>query len=228
VTQQHHFTRVAAAIPVRGLEAAKSRLGEALDGEERRRLVEALLRATVAAAAAAPAIRDVAVVSSDLAVLGLAAALGATPLAEEGPGGGLLAALETGRRWALERGCDALLILPADLPAVSGAEVERIVAAGEAAAAARGGGPVVVLVSDRARTGTNALLIAPPGAIPFLFGVGSRAAHAAAAAAAGAAYIELTSPLALDIDTPEDVLAAEEAGFVAVVRGAIPARDAAP
>jgi 2-phospho-L-lactate/phosphoenolpyruvate guanylyltransferase len=223
VTQQHHFTRVAAAIPVRGLEAAKSRLGEALDGEERRRLVEALLRTTVAAAAAAPAIRDVAVVSSDLAVLGLAASLGATPLAEEGSGGGLLAALETGERWALEHGCDALLILPADLPAVSGAEIERIVAAGEAAA--RGGGPVVVLVPDRAGTGTNALLVAPPGVIPFRFGVRSRAAHAAEAAAAGAVHVELASPLSLDIDTPEDVLAAEEAGFVAIVRGAATTRD---
>jgi 2-phospho-L-lactate/phosphoenolpyruvate guanylyltransferase len=228
VTQSHLFTRVAAVIPVRGLEAAKSRLGEALDGEERRRLVEALLRATVAAAAAAPAVREVAVISSDPAVLGLAIGLGATPLEEAGHELGLLAALRTGEQWARERGCDALLILPADLPAVSDAEVERIVVAGEVAAAAHGGGPVVVLVPDRVGTGTNALLVAPPGVIPLRFGVGSRDAHAGEAAAAGAAYVELSSPLSLDIDTPEDVLAAEEAGFVAVVRGAVPGRDAAP
>ena len=44
--------RIAALVPVRGLEGAKSRLGEALDAEERRALVARLLARTISAAAA--------------------------------------------------------------------------------------------------------------------------------------------------------------------------------
>jgi len=50
-------------------------------------------------------------------------------------------------------------------------------------------------------------------AIPFRFGEGSRAAHAAEAAAAGAAYVELGGPLSFDVDTPEDLLEAYRTGL---------------
>jgi 2-phospho-L-lactate guanylyltransferase (CobY/MobA/RfbA family) len=53
----------------------------------------------------------------------------------------------------------------------------------------------------------------PPDAIPFRFGEGSRAAHAAEAAAAGAAYVELDGPLSFDVDTPEDLLEADRIGL---------------
>ena len=72
---------------------------------------------------------------------------------------------------------------------------------------------LVALVTDRAGSGTNVLLVAPPDAIDFHFGVDSRAVHAAAAHAAGAAYLEIAGPLDLDLDTPEDLLAAEAAGW---------------
>ena len=72
---------------------------------------------------------------------------------------------------------------------------------------------MVALVSDRHGTGTNALLVAPPDAIPFRFGEGSRAAHEAAAAAAGAAYVEIRGPLSFDVDTPEDLLQADSSGL---------------
>jgi 2-phospho-L-lactate guanylyltransferase len=78
---------------------------------------------------------------------------------------------------------------------------------------------LVVLVPDRAREGTNLLLVAPPGAIPFRFGPGSRAAHAAAASRGGAVYLELAGPLSLDLDTPDDLLAAEAIGLGGPVVG---------
>ncbi len=68
-------------------------------------------------------------------------------------------------------------------------------------------------MTDRAGSGTNVLLVAPPDAIDFHFGVDSRAVHATAAHAAGAAYLEIAGPLDLDLDTPEDLLAAEAAGW---------------
>ena len=71
-----HLERIVALVPVRGLEGAKARLGEALDAEERRALVERLLARTVAAAAATPAVAEVVVISADPEVLALAAHAG--------------------------------------------------------------------------------------------------------------------------------------------------------
>ena len=72
---------------------------------------------------------------------------------------------------------------------------------------------LVALVPDRAGQGTNLLLLAPPGVIPFQFGPGSRAAHAGSARLVGATYVELPGPLGLDLDTPDDLLDAETAGL---------------
>jgi len=222
--------RIVALVPVRGLEGAKSRLGEALDAEERRALVERLLARAVAAAAATPAVVEVMAISPDPDVLALARTLGARGIAQEG--GGLNEALDIGRAAAVAAGADAILVVPGDLPAVTTHELARIVAqarahlagpdAARTANASPGGwSPVaeaapralVALVTDRAGTGTNILLVAPPDAIHFHFGVDSRTVHAAAAHVAGAAYLEIAGPLDLDLDTPEDLLAAEAAGW---------------
>ena len=60
--------------------------------------------------------------------------------------------------------------------------------------------------SDRTGTGTNALLLARPGLIPYRFGEGSLAAHRAAAEANGLRFaICERAGLATDIDQPEDL-----------------------
>jgi 2-phospho-L-lactate guanylyltransferase len=206
---------IVAIIPVRGLERAKTRLGEALDAEERRALVEDLLRRTIRAAIMTPGIRAVGVVSPDPEALAVAADSGAVTLPQGG--GGLNEGLADGRAWARELGATALLVVPADLPAIGRAALELVlVAARDRLATSEAGGDraaLVVLVPDRAGEGTNLLLLSPPGVVPFRFGPGSRAAHADAAARAGAAYLELSGPLRLDLDTPDDLLAAETAGL---------------
>jgi 2-phospho-L-lactate guanylyltransferase len=105
------------------------------------------------------------------------------------------------------------MVLPADLPAVAASAIDQLAEAAELAARAAPAAPVVALVPDRHGTGTNALLVAPPNAIPFCFGEGSRAAHAAAAKAAGATYLELDGPLTFDVDTLEDLLEADRRGL---------------
>ena len=67
------------AIPVRALEGAKSRLGAVLDAEERRDLVEGLLRLAVDAALRTQGVGEVIVVSPDPEVLAVAEAAGAAP-----------------------------------------------------------------------------------------------------------------------------------------------------
>jgi 2-phospho-L-lactate guanylyltransferase len=197
-------------VPLRGLEAAKSRLGGQLDAEERLDLVTGLLERTLAAAAATPGVDRVLLVSPDPAALELGAELGAETLRDAGRG--LNEALEVARTHAVAAGAGTLLVLPGDLPRVSPAAIAEVIAGGDPVAAT---GPrpraVVVLVPDRHGAGTNALLLRPPGVIDFAFGRGSRARHLAAAAAAGAAAVEIDGPLTLDVDTPDDLLLAEVA-----------------
>jgi 2-phospho-L-lactate/phosphoenolpyruvate guanylyltransferase len=160
------------------------------------------------------------VVSVSPEALAVAAEAGAVTLPQGG--GGLNEGLADGRAWARELGASALLVIPADLPAIDPGELGRILDAARdrlagSQPATQGAGAavtsLVALVPDRAGEGTNLLLLAPPGAIRFQFGPGSRAAHAGAAARAGAVYLELSGPLGLDLDTPDDLLAAEAIGL---------------
>ena len=202
--------RVVALVPVRSLSGAKSRLGEPLDAEERADLVMALLRKTVREAMAATRLAGVVVVSMDEDLLREARAIGAASLLQETDG--LNEGLDEARV-AAGAEATAVLVLPADLLGVAAAEIDRLAEAADLLLGSAPEKPVVVLVPDRHGTGTNALLLAPPSAVGFRFGEGSRAAHAAAAGAAGASYLELDGPLSFDVDTPDDLLEADRRGL---------------
>ena len=191
--------RTSVVVPVQAFDHAKSRLGAVLDPEERRDLVEHLLRGTVTAALAAPGVVEVLVVSPDPEVLTLAEASGARPVLQQSRG--LNPALHEAR--AVATG-DRLLVLPADLPGLTPSDVASVIAAGDAA-----GSPSVVLAPDRHGRGTNALLLDPPDAIDPAFGGDSRAGHAWLAASADIPFVEVPGILELDVDTPEDLLLAE-------------------
>ncbi len=195
----NEFVATAVVIPVSTFEGAKSRLGAVLDAEERRDLVERLLRRTVAAALATPGVVDVVVVSPDPEVLAIAVAAGARPHAQRSRG--LNPALQEARAAIA---ADRLLILPADLPTVAAGDLAQVLAAGDTA-----GNPCVVLAPDRHGRGTNALLLTPPEVIDPAFGGDSRAAHAWLASSADAAYAEIPGILGLDLDTADDLLLVE-------------------
>jgi 2-phospho-L-lactate guanylyltransferase len=205
-TTRADLSQTWALVPIRGLETAKTRLGEDLDAEERVELVTALLRRTLVATRDARRIAGTIVVTMDPDAAGIAKELRAVGLVERAPG--LNEAIEAARSVAVARGATAVLVLPADLPSVSPAAIDAIV---EAAADAHGQAALVALVADRHGMGTNALLVSPPAAIDPAFGEASRAAHAGRAAAAGARFQELHGPLSLDLDTSADLAAAEAA-----------------
>jgi 2-phospho-L-lactate/phosphoenolpyruvate guanylyltransferase len=192
---------IAAIIPVGTLEGAKTRLGDTLDAEERLDLVTGLLRRTVVAALAVDRLSDVLVVSPDREVLHLATGFGARTLRQRSTG--LNAGLREARADVVAGGAEAILILPVDLPFVTAAAIDELVSALLANA------PTVVLVTDRHATGTNALGLRPPDVIDVAFGPGSRAAHRALAEAAGVRYVESDGPLAIDLDTPDDLVFVE-------------------
>lgn len=191
-----------AVIPVGALDGAKSRLGDVLDAEERHDLVIRLADATIRAAVAAPMIPETLVITPDDTIRRLALAAGARPMRQRSRG--LNAGLREARDEALAAGATAMLILPIDLPNVTPAAVAMVLETLRDEP-----GPLVALVPDRHGRGTNALLLAPPDIIDLHFGGDSRAAHVAAARAAGARVVELDGPLRQDLDTPDDLLAAQ-------------------
>ena len=199
--------RLVAVVPVGSLDEAKSRLGESLDPEERRELAMRLLERTIAATTRSGAIDETIVVTPDDEVRTIALAAGARPIRQRG--GGLISGLDQARDEAVAGGADAILVLPIDLPLVSPGTIATIVEP-YLAREADDDRPLVVLVPDRHGRGTNALLLAPPDAIGFCFGGDSRAAHASNARVSGARLVELADgPLALDLDTAEDLLLVE-------------------
>lgn len=181
---------------MKDLERAKSRLGAALGLEERAclslEMLERVLAAVVEVGGLAPL-----VVSRDPRALALAEKVGGEALLDRWEG--LNPALEGASRWCQKRGAGCLLVLPADLPLLKGEDIAAMMDL-------RPHPPSVVVAPCRRQEGTNALLMRPPGLIPFAFGPGSFHAHLALAVQQGASVRVYRSPtIALDVDTEEDL-----------------------
>lgn len=203
-TSPADLSRTWAIVPIRGLETAKTRLGEGLDAEERLELVTDLLTRTLAATRDASRIAGTVVVTMDPDAAGLARDHRAIGLVERAPG--LNEAIVAARSVAIARGATAIVVLPADLPAIDALAVNTLAEAAAVAGRDRG---VVAIVPDRHGTGTNALLVSPPALIDPAFGENSLERHRASARAAGATVVEVGGPLAFDLDTTADLLTAE-------------------
>ncbi|MFQ5894666.1 MAG: 2-phospho-L-lactate guanylyltransferase [Nitrospinota bacterium] len=186
-----------AVLPVRPLKEAKSRLAGLLSARERRALVRWMLERVLRALLEATAVDRVLVVSRDAEVLEAVRSAGALTLLERGEG--LNGALAAARRRAAQWGADSLLVIPADLPLLAPDDVDALVGAAEDGAA-------VVAAPCPVDGGTNALLLRPPGALPFAFGEGSFERHRSLARKRGLTFATHHSPpLALDIDRAEDL-----------------------
>lgn len=186
-----------AAIPVKDLVNAKQRLVPALSPSARRELARAMLEDVLEAAVAAlPG--AVVVVTTDPEVQDLSRARGAECLVERA-NRGHTAAVALAQREASARGAARFLTLPGDVPCVTAEEIAAVCGALERA-------PGAVLVPSRSGLGTNAVLLAPPDAMPLTFGEPSFDNHLATAKAAGLAARVLRLPgIGLDVDAPEDL-----------------------
>ncbi len=186
-------------VPAKASAQAKSRLASVLPPVRRQALVRRLLRRVlVAVRRAAPRAGIVGgvVISRDPGLLALAAGMGFVPLPET-TRGGMNAALVQAVRATLRRGAEGVLILPLDLPHLTPADVWAVARRGRR-------GPCVVVAPDRAGTGTNALLLRPPGIIVPAFGAGSAPRHLAAARRRGAVvHVLRRRGLSHDVDWPE-------------------------
>jgi 2-phospho-L-lactate guanylyltransferase len=181
--------RTLAVLPVKSFDRAKSRLG---DGVRRAELARAMVGDVLEALRRVEALDGVIVVTAqaeaipeDFEVVVDREEAGQSPAALLG-----IAA-------AVRRRADRVLLVPGDCPALNPGEVDGLLADARAD---------VVIVPDRHGSGTNALLLRPPGVMRPSFGPGSFARHAALARGAGASIRVARLPsLELDVDTPSDL-----------------------
>jgi len=186
-----------AIVPLKSPERAKTRLADVLNPTQRRQLLFTLGERMINALHATPEIEAVIVVTTSADVAAFAGALGALPILqadETGTTSAFVAALRE------LRGCEiaSVLMIAGDLPLVTSIALQRLVAARHSANA--------IVVPDRHRIGTNALLCSPPHALAPSFGGESFDRHLAIADETGVRTRVLEiDELALDLDCAADL-----------------------
>ncbi len=190
---------IAAIVPAKALDEAKTRLAAVLSEEERRRLALAMLEDVLAALACVSRLDTVWVVSPDDEVLELARRSGVEAIAEPESVRGLHGALIHAQDVMSPRSPDAVLVVLADVPAVSAGDVDRVLDTL--------GSDSGAVICPSSAGGTSVLALRPAGAIPFRFGPGSSALHQEEATTRGVPMQVLNiESLARDIDEPGDLL----------------------
>lgn len=184
-------------VPHRGLEAAKTRLASSLSPDERIFLASQLLQRVLKVAREVT--DDVVVITPSRALRESVEPSGARLVVQRGMG--LNEGLEQARFDALADDIRTLIVLHGDLPNLQADDVGVLLDALPADGAAG-----VAIAPDRAGTGTNALVLRPPGVIQFRFGVGSFAKHVEEVEGAGVPLVAVNrAGLAFDLDTPADL-----------------------
>lgn len=191
-----------AIVPVKRFADAKQRLASVLEDGQRSQLAEAMFLDMLSHLRRSKRIDETIVVTAEPVVARTARWLDFQVIQQVADEGQSQAASD-GVEMAIARGADRIALLPADCPLFDAAELDRHLGTLPRSA---------LIVPDRHGTGTNALLLSPPDAIPPAFGPGSCARHAGLARAAGVAYaIERIPSLSLDIDTHSDLIELQEA-----------------
>jgi 2-phospho-L-lactate guanylyltransferase len=177
-------------IPVRALPGAKTRLARTLTPDVHARLVAAIRADTLAAVRATPAVARVVVVGD---VPGDEVTLVQTS-------SGLNGALRDAARYAVANWPgDGVAAVVGDLPALRPDELD--------AALRTAAGHPAAFVPDAGGTGTTMLTAAPGTTLDPRFGAGSAARHSIVATA-----LDAGPGLRTDVDTAEDLAAAERLG----------------
>lgn len=187
-----------AVVPAKDFQHAKQRLAPVLQPHERRGLARAMLTDTLTALTRASGLTGIGVVTCDRQVAEVAEAF-AVDVLWEAQAAGHSQAVSFAVQACLQRGVTTLLTLPGDVPLLTPADVEAVLAPCDP--------PVpVLLVPNRDDLGTNALVLSPPDCLPFRFGHDSFQQHLRLAAERHLAVAVRRVPrLALDIDEPEDL-----------------------
>src|SRR5258705_4680129 len=192
---------VAALMPVKGFHNAKQRLNPLLNSVAREHLAEIMFRDVLRQVRLARGVAGTVVVTGHDRVAAIASTAGAEVIREKSENGET-GAVDFARKELKSAGCEAVLIMPGDMPLLRASDVESVLAQVPQDATA----PFALLVPSHDRLGTNALLLAPPDVIKLRFGYDSFTFHLSQLTAQGlpACFIE-NENIALDIDEPRDL-----------------------
>lgn len=192
---------IAALLPVKGFHNAKQRLAPALSAAARATLAEAMYRDVLRQVRLARGLCGTFVVTGDDKVAAIAAAAGAEVIRERAENGET-DAVDFARLEMKRAGCEAVFILPGDIPLLRAADIEQITAQIPPDTKA----PFALLVPSHDRLGTNALILAPPDVIKLGFGFDSFRFHLRQVTDQKLPIRHFENEhLALDIDEPEDL-----------------------
>lgn len=186
--------KVAALVPLKRLDHAKTRLASILESPARVCVMRALLDHTLERVKAAPSVESVTLVSSAVEAPEIARAHGVSNYDDGGlPWNDALAAAI---REAVA--VDAVAVISADVPLLTTNDVEEFVRALSSYQA---------VIARAADAGTNGLAMHPAGAMQMTFGSkGSAELHAGLARAAGLEPVIVDiEGLAYDLDTAADL-----------------------
>jgi 2-phospho-L-lactate guanylyltransferase len=192
--------KVTALIPVKGFLNAKQRLSPLLSAAERAFFAETMFRDVLCQVMMAQGLLGTVVVTGNARVSGIASALGAKVIREPAESGET-DAVDFARAELRRAGCEAVLIVPGDMPLLRSTDIEQLLVQ-----VPEGAAPFALLVPSHDRMGTNALLLAPPDLIKLRFGYDSFSFHLSQIAAQGLPprFLE-NERIALDIDEPTDL-----------------------
>jgi len=197
---KEHRRRLAKAyaiVPVNVLKLSKARLAPLLSPLERAQLSVAMLEDTLEALRKAKRLDRITVVSADYAVRKIARLHGASWL-WEGRRRDLNKAVRLGIRESKHKGASAALIIHADIPLITPREIVDFLDHAD--------GYSVALAPSKEGTGTNALLMQPPGVIRPLFGRDSLQKHLALADRQGISHRVIRAiGISFDVDEPKDL-----------------------
>ena len=198
MTKRHsaNLERVHAIVPLKTIKKSKTRLS-ALPPQDRAKLTVAMLSNVLVALRKSRRISDVTVVSADKSASKIAHRHGAEFLSE-GRRHGLNRALRLAIRELEQRTTGTAMIIHADLPLLTTRDVDKFLS--------RAQGFQIAIVPCKNGTGTNALLLRPPNAIPLVFGKGSFKTHLSLAKKARFRLRVLRiRGIQFDIDDPRDL-----------------------
>ena len=192
-----------AVVPVKDTATAKQRLTPALPPHLRQGLALAMLEDVLTALAEARGLAGRILVTTDPGAMTLAARYGAECW-PDGAADGHTGAVTAAARRLVREGRGGMLTLPGDIPLVTAAEIEQLLAAHRQSW--QTATPSFTIAPSHDEKGSNAIILSPPDAVPLRFGDDSFFPHLAAAEARGIAPVVLHLPgIALDIDNPTDL-----------------------
>ena len=193
-------TDIWAVVPVKEFDGAKQRLAGFLSPAQRRVLAATMVEEVLAAIAGVSGLAGVLVVTVDAEAAALGRRVGAR-IVSQGARGGHTGSVNAAIRLLVGEGRGGMITLPGDIPAVTSAEIEAVLAA-------QGAAPAFTIAAAHDDQGSNAVLCSPPDSVPLRFGDNSFFPHLDAARACGIAPSVLRLPgIGMDIDHPADLMA---------------------